>query len=136
MTIRYVLAQAFILAFWLNDWRVGGTEGPPGGAPISGTVLFTMIFAAIPAIVVGLIDGLFGGVREGWIVRLLLTALLLIFTYWVVIYGGISMYLEDAFGQTGRQAPSLQSRIGGLVAMEVALALEIGIASLVRRLRR
>lgn len=81
------------------------------GAPIFGIVLFTMIFVAIPAIVVGLIDGLFGGVREGWILRVLLTPLLLAFAWWVVLWAGIVMLADDFLGKPGvrplRSSPAL-----------------------------
>lgn len=134
-SIKYILAQAVVLSLWINDWRMTGDSGWTGEDTFLGAIIFVFIFAVIPAIIVGLIDGLVGGREEGWIARPSLIVLLFILAVWVSMYGGVCIRLEDFFAQYNRP-PSIDIYLSCLVAMELVLAIEIGVAILVRWLRR
>lgn len=129
---RYAVAQAIVLAAWALDWYRNGASDAPGGAPFVGPLLFVGLIAGLPAMFVGLIDGAIGGDGANLGRRVAAAVLVVGLALWTSLFGVSSIYLEDLFGQTGRP-PSVQSRVGGLIAMEAVFLLEFGLASLLRR---
>lgn len=97
MKLRYVIAQALVLALWALDWYRRGASymQKPFFDSLLGSFLIILLFTGIPAILVGAVDGSGVRRRESIVGNVALSALVVGLALWISKVGIDALAAED-----------------------------------------